>query len=1079
MTLPSRAGLLSALARLDSGAQLRGRDYHQRGRVRISSFTGDGVDALVSGTQVYSVYLDLHHGQLSRSECNCPVGGGCKHIAATLLAVIERLPDDERLDEAQLRAREAARQAQLARIWLARFEPPASVRPKVREDEQIRYVLTAPLEHDGRVLRLEAQVQHRLKNGAWSTPKRPNIERLLSSYDVPAYARSADITLFNLLSASSSRYYYQDPLRQPLSAQLGHLIVQALAETGRCSVGSSDGPALRWQAPRALDIEWHDGKQGLAPRPVLAGGGELVVLDKSLWIDTISGECGAVQSTMDAGQLHAMLAAPTLPAPQWLQLMATQPQAWQKTGLRLPLALTDQVLTATPTPQLRVRRLPLEAGAGLWLQPGFDYAGQWLAPYPRLSMQTLPDGRLLHRALDDEELRLNQLPGTPAFLHRALVERHAVGEADQVLTQPAAMQAFCLHGVPELAALGWQIDLAADAQHAVLDADDWWAELDEDVGNDWFGLDLGVLVDGEKLSLLPLLIDALRRTPADYQLAQLAESDTLFLPTRDGRFLRLPTERLTPILQTLTELFDAERDADAPIRLAASHAARLTELGDWAWSGGERTRALARKLADFAGITPLAAPAGFRAILRGYQQQGLGWLQFLREYGFHGILADDMGLGKTVQALAHIASEKSAGRLDAPCLVIAPTSLMFNWLREAAAFAPELKVLLLHGEGRHQHFDAMAEHDLVLTTYPLLSRDQEVLKAQRWHLLILDEAQAIKNPKAQAAGIVRDLNARHRLCLTGTPMENHLGELWALFDFLMPGLLGRDKQFNSLFRTPIEKHGDAERRQQLARRVAPFLLRRTKEQVATELPPKTEITRVAELQGGQRDLYETVRLALSEKVRQEVAAKGFKRSQIVILDALLKLREVCCDPRLVSLEQAKKVKHSAKLAMLLELLPELLEEGRRILLFSQFTRMLGLIEDELKQRKIDYVKLTGQTRDRASPVERFQRGDVPVFLISLKAGGVGLNLTAADTVIHYDPWWNPAVEDQATDRAYRIGQDKPVFVYKLVCAGSVEEKMQAMKNRKKALAAGVYGETGDKAALLQAEDLSALFAPLE
>jgi SNF2 family DNA or RNA helicase len=303
-------------------------------------------------------------------------------------------------------------------------------------------------------------------------------------------------------------------------------------------------------------------------------------------------------------------------------------------------------------------------------------------------------------------------------------------------------------------------------------------------------------------------------------------------------------------------------------------------------------------------------------------------------------------------------------------------------------------------------------------------------------------------------------------------------------DFLMPDLLGDERGFRRLFRNPIERHGEHERTEHLRRRIAPFLLRRTKEDVAAELPPKTEILREVALAGDQRDLYETLRLALHEKVRKEVARKGLAQSGIIILDALLKLRQCCCDPRLVSLESARGVKRSAKLDLLMELLPELLEEGRRVLLFSQFTSMLSLVEEALAQRldqkkDRDYVKLTGQTRDRETPVNRFQAGEVPLFLISLKAGGSGLNLTAADTVIHYDPWWNPAAERQATDRAHRIGQDKPVFVYKLLTEGTVEQRVAELQARKQALADAMLEGGGTAAKSLTPEDLDLLFAPLE
>jgi SNF2 family DNA or RNA helicase len=326
--------------------------------------------------------------------------------------------------------------------------------------------------------------------------------------------------------------------------------------------------------------------------------------------------------------------------------------------------------------------------------------------------------------------------------------------------------------------------------------------------------------------------------------------------------------------------------------------------------------------------------------------------------------------------------------------------------------------------------------------------------------------------------VVRNICARHRLCLTGTPLENHLGELWAQFDFLLPGFLGDSKSFAKTWRTPIEKRGDSLRRDLLASRIRPFILRRRKDDVAKELPPKSIIVRTVELQSGQRDLYETVRSAMDVRVREEVASRGFARSQIVILDALLKLRQVCCDPRLVKLPAARRVKERAKLDLLMTMVPELVEEGRRILLFSQFTAMLALIEEELQAAGLPYVILTGDTRDRETPIRRFQEGAVPIFLISLKAGGLGLNLTAADTVIHYDPWWNPAVENQATDRAHRIGQTKPVFVYKLVVGGSIEEKILVLQEKKAELAAGILSDDRAGVVKFSESDLRALLEPL-
>jgi SNF2 family DNA or RNA helicase len=449
----------------------------------------------------------------------------------------------------------------------------------------------------------------------------------------------------------------------------------------------------------------------------------------------------------------------------------------------------------------------------------------------------------------------------------------------------------------------------------------------------------------------------------------------------------------------------------------------------------------------------------------------------MADYGFGGVLADDMGLGKTLQTLSFLLWEKEQGRRDAPALVVAPTSLLGNWRREAERFAPGLRVEVLHGPERHPRFAEIPDHDLVITSYALIPRDLDAHRDQRYRHLILDEAQQVKNPRAKAAQALRAIPSEHRLCLTGTPMENHLGELWALFDFLMPGFLGDQSRFARLYRTPVEKHGDGARQQALARRVAPFLLRRTKDKVAAELPPKSEIPRSLELAPDQRRLYEAIRLAMEERVRKLLQKKGVTRSRIEVLDALLKLRQACCDPRLVKLDSARRVKGSAKLELLREMLPELVEEGRRILLFSSFTSMLALIEQELRKLGIDYTKLTGQTRKREEAVARFQDQGVPVFLISLKAGGVGLNLTAADTVILYDPWWNPAAENQAIDRAHRIGQDKPVLVFRLISEGTVEERVIRLQERKRALAEGVYGSDDAKAlAELSADDILGLFA---
>jgi SNF2 family DNA or RNA helicase len=429
------------------------------------------------------------------------------------------------------------------------------------------------------------------------------------------------------------------------------------------------------------------------------------------------------------------------------------------------------------------------------------------------------------------------------------------------------------------------------------------------------------------------------------------------------------------------------------------------------------------------------------------------------------LLADDMGLGKTPQTIAHIVVELAAGRLDRPVLIVVPTSLITNWTAEISRFAPGLRVVVLHGLDRHERRSQLDGVHVVITTYTVLARDIEEMAALAWHMVVLDEAQAVKNASAKATHAVCRLETRHRLCLSGTPIENNLGELWSLFAFLMPGLLGHRKSFTKRFRTPIEKGGDAVRRRQLALRIRPFILRRTKAAVAPELPPKHTIMR------------ETIRATLHERVREEIAAHSLARSQVVVLDALLKLRQVCCDPRLVKLPSARRITASSKLDDLLDMVREMIAEGRRVLLFSQFTSMLDLMKPPLAAAGISFVELRGDTRDRAAPVRRFEAGEVPLFLISLKAGGRGLNLVAADTVIHYDPWWNPAVEEQASDRAHRIGQTKSVFIYKLIAADTVEERILELQERKAALANIAFGEDGAALPAMAAEDIDFLFGP--
>ncbi|SFE78315.1 Superfamily II DNA or RNA helicase, SNF2 family [Paracidovorax wautersii] len=696
------------------------------------------------------------------------------------------------------------------------------------------------------------------------------------------------------------------------------------------------------------------------------------------------------------------------------------------------------------------------------------------------------------------------------------------------LAQEAAFGDFWADAVPRLRSQGWRVVVRPGFAHESVPVQRWKLVLSPNTGEAdakevdgplgtrprpvqklrlperegaWL-LSLGVEIDGETLDLAPMLADLLRREARwldARRIAAIDDTEVITLRAPGGRRIEAPAEPIKAIVGALVDLLAdparQQRREGEPLRLGAWEAQRLHALHaglgqgahDWQLQGEAGLAWLARRLQAIGTPQPVAAPQGLQVALRAYQSEGLAWLQYLRAQGLGGILADEMGLGKTAQALAHVLLEKESGRLTRPALVVLPTSLLFNWQAEAARMAPGLRVLALQGPDRASRFAHMAGHDLVLTTYPLLWRDAPALAAQPFHLLILDEAQMVKNAASRSARALRSLQAAHRLCLTGTPLENHLGELWAQFDFLMPGFLGDARQFAQRWRKPIEENGETLRAQLLAQRVRPFILRRRKADVAAELPPRTDILQRVQLQGRQRTLYEAVRTAADKQVRRALARQGWAGAQIAVLDALLKLRQVCCDPRLVRGAQVAPGTESAKLEWLAATLPTLVEQGRRVLVFSQFTAMLALVGDSLQALGQPYLRLTGETppAQRAEVVRRFQEqdrggahGSAPVLLVSLKAGGTGLNLTAADTVIHLDPWWNPAAQEQATARAHRIGQDQPVFVYRLVAEGSIEERLLELQSRKQALADGVLGHDAEGAVKFDEADLRALLAPL-
>ena len=729
----------------------------------------------------------------------------------------------------------------------------------------------------------------------------------------------------------------------------------------------------------------------------------------------------------------------------------------------------------------------------------FDYGGTEL----RAS-----DKRLRFFAFMDEGVKEIERDQSEERRIQCLVESYGAVEIDQAIDFTAPIDSpadyivqptgnvhswcsFSVNAVQQLKDAGCLVSYSDDYGYRVLEDDPPWVAVVESDSEktDWFGLKLGILVDEQRVDVLPTLLELLENHPDGRSLDSFLSipSMRVALPVARRRYVTLPPERLRALLRVLLELYRGDRLVDGKLRFVGAQANSLCHLQQALKRGTselifEGVRDVVLRGRRLAQVERLAvAPAYLEELaaqLRPYQREGLEWLQKLRALNAGGVLADDMGLGKTLQTIAHLCVEKSQGRMDRPSLVVVPTSLCANWAREIDRFAPALRCLEYRGKGRGAFTEQLPQVDIVIVPYATLLRDIETLRLQPFHLCILDEAQAIKNHRSQIAHAVKLIDSRYRLCLSGTPVENNLDELWSIFNFVMPDLLGDFPGFRRRFRNPIQRSGDGFRLQALKERVSPFVLCRMKEQVARELPPKTEIVRPIELDGDQRDLYECIRLAVHAQVREAIQQKGLAKSAVTVLDALLKLRQVCCDPHLVSMPVARDVKTSRKLEVFLDLVSLQLQEGRRILVFSQFTRMLARLSEQLLARGVVHAMLTGKTLDRQRRVDAFQNGEFDVFLISLKAGGTGLNLTRADTVIHYDPWWNGAAQAQASDRAHRIGQTRPVFVHNLIAAGSVEERMLALQQRKRQLAQSLF-DGSEGSALLSLNVIEDLFAPLD
>lgn len=1024
-------------------------------------------------------------------NCSCPVGLDCKHAVALVLQATIHAP----------RTTERSTAHQLAMQWLDQVhpQPPGAAEPLPEPDTAV-FLLHVPIQISSSTQGTTTPLlfwgwSRPRKSGGWTKVKAPY------SASIPRQASAEEQECARLIDTLSS-------VHSRVLGQAGLLALKLAARSGRLFLADArrqiTGPPLAWGAERCVQWRWDSAMPEDSVEPCWTlqaslppGQGLLLGSNPALYLDRQAGLCGEAVSPGTAPQrLGLLLRAPPIPQSVFEQ----HPElSASLAGLPLPAVMqpVQSLQDITPQPCLHIRPMKMQDRARLGplhMDLSFDYAGlrrHW--SHPQSPVLEEANGRrvLLHRDLAAEL-------GAIASLRRLGLEGDAQGRHHISPTLPAMVTQWldwAAQDFEPLRAAGFVVTQEAHVAGVVQHVDGLDFRLtdadgrplgDDTVGphaqqHSWFGLSLGMNIDGVRRDALPWLPGLLRQLRTTSHGADLPE--WIWHAQEDGSYLRIPSAPLKPWVQVLLDLLEDQRPENGVLSVSRLDVIHMgAALGqDTPWAGVASLRSLLPRLDGHARLPETPLPRGLQARLRPYQHRGLDWLQLLAAHGLNGVLADDMGLGKTLQTLAHLLAEKEAGRLDRPALIVAPVSLLGNWQREAARFTPSLSTLVWHGSGRHGAARELQHTDLVIAPYSLLQRDRGLWLGKSWHIVVLDEAQNIKNASTHAAQIASELDTRHRLCLSGTPLENHLGELWSLFHFLMPGFLGSQASFRQRFRTPIERHGDLEKLEQLRRRVAPFLLRRAKSEVATELPEKVENITFATLEGPQANLYETIRLTTEKTVRDALASKGLARSQIEFLDALLKLRQVCCDPRLLRTTAGHAAKaSSAKLELLMELLPEMIAEGRRVLLFSQFTSMLDLIEEELQARGMAWTKLTGQTQQRDAAIERFTSGQVPLFLISLKAGGTGLNLPQADTVIHYDPWWNPAVEEQATARAHRIGQTSQVFVYKLVAQGTIEERILALQARKAGLAQSLlHGTAARREALFTEEDLAELLKPLQ
>jgi SNF2 family DNA or RNA helicase len=1005
----------------------------------------------------------------AKAYCNSYLKKDCKHAAALAHHYLEHMHVGSASNN-------------LIQEWLNKFSTPEPL--AFQQKKALLYFLNQNSYTPSDYLQLQVKSSSLKKNGGWS--RSLNEENLDSYLIKQPYVDDQDV---QIISAVIRNQHYSNAIKQ-------HKALLLLVSTGRCfwkDAADLNHP-ISIGEPLKANWQWQKNRTVHKLNLVLDKSNADVTLIKSQPISYYNNQTnslGLVETDLKSEFDVQFLDSPAFSEDKMPWVLSKLDMSLGDVAQKLPKPkLKKEFSLARPVPHIRLATPNINQAYYTQLALWFAYNDQLVSPLnDKHQLPSQKGAESIYRDFAFEKMIMESLKSWQFMPQLQSVTSHKGFESGYMMVlQGRQLNLSFLHNqLPLLQKQGWQVEYDDSFHYQELETDSVFnANVEQDEGHDFFSIGLNLNIDGQSVPAFPILLSALEQLPKDMLLndhTYLDNQDKVFVELSDGKFIALSYQSIRPLLKQFVELFmpGALQD-DGTMRLSRfqSHQT-LSELDNQGivTKGANRLRHLAEKLRDFNSIKTAPIPKLLLAELREYQHQGLNWLQFLREYELNGILADDMGLGKTIQALSHLLLEKEQGRLTGPSLIIAPTSVLFNWAKEIEKFTPSLSYIVINGAKRQEHFEQLDQYDIVITSYPLVLKDSEVHQQHIYYYLILDEAHYIKNPKTKLYQTMLTLKAEHKLCMTGTPMENHLGEFWAQFNFLLPGFLAGYQQFTRLFKSPIEKHNDHERKTMLNQRIKPFILRRSKELIAKELPDKTTIIQTLKIDGKQAELYESVRLTMDTRLKEIIAAKGLQRSQIEILDALLKLRQVCNHPQLLSLPSAKSVTQSAKLEFLMETLPEMVEEGRKVLIFSQFTSMLALIEKELVASKIPYVKLTGSSRNRQELVETFQSGKVPVFLISLKAGGVGLNLTAADTVIHFDPWWNPAVENQATDRAYRIGQDKPVFVYKLIIENSIEEKILEIQKKKAELANALLSEEVSQGNLSLTDDiLDTLLAPL-